>query len=287
MSNMDNFDHRWARILNILNPDIFKNVEVTFVGVGSGGGSTAVHLAKNGIAVMNLIDNDILGVENVIRHVCGMKDVGRHKVEAVRDRILDINPNARLKTYQMDVTNDPAGFREIVRRSDLVVGAADKLYVNFMINQVCVEENIPVVFGKVFKKGIGGEVYRYIPGKTGCLACLEAFLQGTGMLYGSAPEDDLNENDWEEIYGMSEIELKTSPGLSIDIDFITLLHARLALDTLLNGRNSHLPSISANYIVWSNRPVAPFKAHFDREFYLVHPRNDCLVCGMKGGNKNG
>jgi len=49
-----------------------------------------------GIAKFDLFDADVLEIENVIRHVCGLRYVGQRKVDALADVILDRNPPPRL-----------------------------------------------------------------------------------------------------------------------------------------------------------------------------------------------
>jgi hypothetical protein len=40
-----------------------------------------------------------------------------------------------------------------------------------------------------------------------------------------------------------------------------------------------LPPIENDYVVWGNRPVHPFKKHFELQRLSLHPQEGCLVCG--------
>ena len=63
MTNERNFE----RIESLFDIAVFANVKVLVAGCGSGGSNVALQLVMSGIRKFTLIDNDILGPENVIR----------------------------------------------------------------------------------------------------------------------------------------------------------------------------------------------------------------------------
>jgi tRNA A37 threonylcarbamoyladenosine dehydratase len=89
-------DRTFERIQSLFDITLFKNVRVFVAGCGSGGATVALQLVMSGIRHFTLIDNDILGPENVIRHVCGRRYIGQKKVDAVADVLLDRNPKANI-----------------------------------------------------------------------------------------------------------------------------------------------------------------------------------------------
>ena len=83
------------------------------------------------------------------------------------------------------------------------------------------------------------------------------------------------------MYGLEIPEIKDSPGLNVDIAFITAFHTRFVLDAIartLPERPKFLPPIEKNYLVWGNRPVHPFTKHFELQRIQVHPQQGCLIC---------
>src|SRR5207248_7922005 len=123
----------------------------------------------------------------------------------------------------------------------------------YRVNELCVQHNIAFVVGRVFTRGIGGEVFAYRPDKGGCLACLESFLQRTTFREGTKEIDLVSDEEREKVYGMEIAEIKDSPGLAVDIYFITSFHARFTLDAIarrLKERRSFLDLISENYTEW-------------------------------------
>jgi hypothetical protein len=147
-----------------------------------------------------------------------------------------------------------------------------------------VENKTAFVVGRVFTRGIGGEVFSYRPDEGGCLACLEARLERTQFRQGVREIDLVSEDEREKMYGLEIAEIKDSPGLNVDISFITSFHTRFVLDAIaraLPERPKHLLSIDENYVVWGNRAVHPFSKPFQIQRITLTPQEGCLVCGSE------
>ncbi|SRR5665213_243999 len=280
MSNDRTFD----RIQALFDVSLFANVRVLIAGCGSGGASVAQQLVMSGIRNFTLIDNDVLGPENVIRHVCGRRYIGQKKVDAVADVLLDRNPNAQITKIEADIMNYPDLETEIAK-ADVVILATDNEPTRYLINQLCVRHAVPFVVGRVFTRGIGGEVFAFRPQSGGCLACLETLLQRTTFREGIKEIDLVSEEVREQVYGMEIAEIKDSPGLAVDISFITSFHTRFALDAIGRGLSEHpkyLTPIDENYIIWGNRPQHPFKKNFQLQRIEISAQEECAVCAKKG-----
>ncbi len=275
-------DRTFERIESLFDIEVFADVGAFIAGCGSGGASVALQLVMSGIRNFTLLDRDVLGPENVIRHVCGRSFIGRKKVDAVAEVLRDRNPNVNIATIEADITNYPNIASEIVK-SDVVVLATDNEPSRYIINEICVQNRIPFVVGRVFTRGIGGEVFAYRPGGA-CLACVEAKLERTVFREGIKEIDLVSEEEREKIYGMGVSEIKDSPGLAVDISFITSFHTRFVLDAIarrLKERPKYMDLMDENYIVWGNRPVHPFKKHFQLQRIEFSPQEQCAVCSIR------
>lgn len=74
-----------------------KNANVAVFGLGGVGSWCAEALARSGIGELTLVDQDEVGLSNINRQLCALTStVGMPKAEVVRQRILDINPDARV-----------------------------------------------------------------------------------------------------------------------------------------------------------------------------------------------
>jgi predicted ThiF/HesA family dinucleotide-utilizing enzyme len=273
-------DRTFERIERLFDIESLANVHVLIAGCGSGGSAVALQLAMSGVRKFTLLDHDVLGPENVIRHVCGRRYVGQKKVDAMADVLHDRNPGAEIATIDADLTI-LQGLPDLIAKSNVVVLATDNEPSRYLINDLCVRQAKPFVVGRVFTRGIGGEVFGYRPSTGGCLACLEAFLQRTRFREGVKEIDLVSEEEREKVYGMEIAEIKDSPGLAVDISFITSFHTRFVLDAIVRGLpdppNVFQP-IAENYVVWGNRPVHPFKKHFELQRIELLPQDQCAVC---------
>ncbi len=74
--------------------------KVAVFGVGGVGGYVCEALARAGIGAMDLFDRDTVALSNINRQIIATHStVGRAKVEVMRERILDIFPDCRVRTY--------------------------------------------------------------------------------------------------------------------------------------------------------------------------------------------
>ena len=261
------------RIEYLLNPEQLKDIRVTIVGVGSGGAPVCDHLTMNGIRQWDLYDSDVLSGVNLVKHPRLRKDLNRPKVEIQKEWILDRNPNAVVNAFQEDIFNSES-FTKSVRNSDLILSCPDTKSARELISDVCVSEKKPFVTASVFRTGIGGEIYSYRPNETGCYKCLQiyALLNSIDL---SDEELGLNSEERQRIYGLDDVDFRAS-GLSIDIQMISLIQARMALSILLTNHNSILPKIKSNWIIFGNRPAKGiFKSHFEAKQMLLKPQSSC------------
>jgi len=277
---MSNDSGLFARIERLFDVGLLSEARVVIAGCGSGGSQVALQLAMAGITHFRLFDKDTLEAENVIRHACGRRYIGQRKVDALADVLDDRNPAIRTERHHVDLMAS-SDIEDHFRDASVVIMATDNEPSRFRLNEFCVRTSTPFVVGRVFTRGIGGEVFTYRPGETGCLACLEGVLERTKYRDGIREIDLLDDKEREAIYGLEVAEIKDSPGLNIDISFITSFHTRFALDAIartLPERPKYLQPIEDNYLVWGNRPVRPFSKHFELQRLRLHPQEGCLVC---------
>lgn len=77
-----------------------QNAKVAVFGIGGVGGYAAEALARSGVGSLVLVDNDKVSLTNINRQIIALhSSVGRYKTEVMRERILDINPNAQVEIH--------------------------------------------------------------------------------------------------------------------------------------------------------------------------------------------
>lgn len=102
-----------ARTELLLGEDVLARlgqVRVLLFGVGGVGSWCAEGLVRSGVKRLTLVDADVISASNVNRQLMATPDtVGRVKVEALRDRLLEIAPDAEITTLQKVFTAETAG----------------------------------------------------------------------------------------------------------------------------------------------------------------------------------
>ena len=79
-----------------------KNSRVAVFGVGGVGGYICEALARAGVGALDIFDRDTVSVSNINRQIIAThKSVGRPKVEVMRERILDINPECEVEANEV------------------------------------------------------------------------------------------------------------------------------------------------------------------------------------------
>ena len=102
-----------------------KNCRVAVFGVGGVGGYAVEALARAGVGSIDLIDNDTVSLSNINRQIIALHStVGRYKVDVLRERILDINPDCNVichKVFLLPDTADKFDFSQY----DYIIDAID------------------------------------------------------------------------------------------------------------------------------------------------------------------
>lgn len=98
---------------------------VAIFGIGGVGGYVAEALARSGVGQLDLIDNDTVSLTNINRQIIALhSSIGRPKVDVMKERILDINPKAEVKTFQCFYLPETKGLFDF-SKYDYVVDAVD------------------------------------------------------------------------------------------------------------------------------------------------------------------
>ncbi|MDE6138977.1 MAG: ThiF family adenylyltransferase, partial [Candidatus Gastranaerophilales bacterium] len=118
---------------------------VAVFGVGGVGGYVVEALVRSGVGELDLIDNDIVAESNINRQIIATsKTVGMSKVEAAKNRILDINPDIKVNVHQVFYTPETAGMFNFAEY-DYVVDAIDTVVGKLQLIEEAKINNIPVI----------------------------------------------------------------------------------------------------------------------------------------------
>lgn len=118
---------------------------VAVFGIGGVGGYTVEALARSGVGALDLIDNDRVCLTNLNRQIlASRRTVGQFKVDAARERILDINPDAEVRTYKMFYTPQTAAQFDF-SQYDYVVDAIDTMAGKLELVEQAQRAGVPII----------------------------------------------------------------------------------------------------------------------------------------------
>lgn len=122
-----------------------STARVAVFGIGGVGGYTCEALVRSGIGAFDLIDDDKVCLTNLNRQlIATRKTVGQYKVDVMEERILDINPDAKVRTYKcffLPENADTFPFEEY----DYVVDAVDTVTAKLELIMKAKEAGVPVI----------------------------------------------------------------------------------------------------------------------------------------------
>ena len=146
-----------------------KAGKVLVIGTGGLGSPLSLYLAAAGVGRLGLVDFDQVDASNLQRQVLySVRDVGRPKLEAAKDRILELNPNVKVDSYETRLTSENA--MDIIKDYDVVVDGTDNFPTRYLVNDACVLLGKPNVYGSIFR--FEGQISVFDASRGPCYRCL-------------------------------------------------------------------------------------------------------------------
>lgn len=142
---MQNQFSRTEILLGKYGVERLKKSRVAIFGIGGVGGYVAEALARSGVGALDLIDNDEVSLTNINRQIIALHStVGRPKVDVMKERILDINPECNVRIFQcfyLPETKNLFDFTEY----DYVVDAVDTVTAKIQLIVQAKEAGVPII----------------------------------------------------------------------------------------------------------------------------------------------
>ena len=137
-----------------------KAASVLCVGTGGLGSPLLLYLAAAGIGRIGIVDFDVVDHSNLHRQIIhGTSWVGKPKIESAKARILEINPTCQVDLYETRISAENA--MAIAEPYDLVIDGTDNFPTRYLVNDVCVLQNKPNVYGSIFRFEGQATVFNY------------------------------------------------------------------------------------------------------------------------------
>lgn len=145
-----------------------KNKQILIVGAGGIGCTTAMLLARAGVGRMSIIDPDHVEISNLQRQMAfDLQDIGQPKAQALAQRLRSINPHIIVDAYVAALNEQNA--QDMIRHQDLVLDGCDQFSIRYLVNQVCVTNQVPLISASAM--GLEGQLFMMLP-SSNCYACI-------------------------------------------------------------------------------------------------------------------
>lgn len=206
---------------------------VLVVGAGGLGAPVLAYLGAAGVGHIGVIDHDTVERSNLQRQIIHTTaDIGTPKVDSARSFLKAQNPNVTVSTYEQTLTADVAV--DLLSEYDVIVDGTDSFQTRYLINDVAVLTETPLVHGAVDR--LTGQVLTIDGGKP-CYRCLRPVAPPPGTVPDCATAGVLGvvPGTIGTIQATETINLltETEPGLSgavFHYDAATITAERVSLE---------------------------------------------------------
>src|SRR5437867_1368470 len=165
-----------------MKPPVLSSARLVVLGCGSVGSWAALFCASSGVGHVVLADRERLETDNLRRHLCDERALGRPKAEAVARALGQRCPGVATAAHTFCLLEEPARLRTLLAEADVALAAVDSEAAKHLIDALARELGRPVVYAGVYGDGWGVEALRCDPGLgSPCYACTARALGRVGV----------------------------------------------------------------------------------------------------------
>lgn len=272
-----NTDEFYNRISKLEIIDSVKGKRIAIVGCGSIGSRISLNLLSSGANELYLIDKDTLELENFIRWLAPIdweKNIGRDKVKVLKEYLNTHFKNTSINTFNNDIVAEQGKINEEfkINNIDLIICSTDNDLSRRIISRISNNLKIPALYVTLSDGADSGQIILTENSLTSCYECFS---------------NQLGQNDFSKqnsaLYGRNT----SVQGLAIDINTISSIASKIALNILKNGVDDTLNEyfrsnindlgIMPNLIWFSNQKGWIFEYPFQKVSCII-PKDDNCYC---------
>ncbi|MBA1334541.1 MAG: Molybdopterin-synthase adenylyltransferase [Firmicutes bacterium] len=170
---------------------LIGKAKVAIIGVGALGTVIANNLARAGVGYIRLVDRDYVELSNLQRQTLfDEQDFNERlpKSAAAARHLKRVNSEIHVDPVVTDV--NPSNVESLISDVDLVMDGTDNFETRFLINDACVKNSIPWIYGAAL--GSCGTTMNIIPGQTPCIRCFIRDIPSPGKVQTCSSAGVLN-----------------------------------------------------------------------------------------------
>lgn len=125
-----------------------KSSRVLVIGIGGLGCPVLQYLAAAGVGCLGAIDFDIIEMHNLHRQILYQEaQIGQPKVQAAQAALHQLNPHINYEFKAVKLTPETA--LDLIQGYDLVIDGTDNFATRYLVNDTCVQLEIPLIYGSI------------------------------------------------------------------------------------------------------------------------------------------
>jgi molybdopterin/thiamine biosynthesis adenylyltransferase len=138
--------------------EIKKNKKLCVIGCGGVGSNLLILLARSEFRNLLVVDFDLVDDNNLSRQSFFESDIGKRKVDCIKEQIHNINEKVVIETLNSKVISD--NIDKICRGCDLIVDATDNFETRRVINDYCEREKRDWLYNGAIKSEVASCIFR-------------------------------------------------------------------------------------------------------------------------------
>jgi adenylyltransferase/sulfurtransferase len=156
-----------------------KDAGILLIGAGGLGSPLGLYLAAAGVGRLGIVDFDKVDFTNLQRQIIhGTEDVGKLKVESAKESIHAVNPDVQVTAYNTKISRE--NIMDLIKPYDVIIDGTDNFPTRYLVNDACVFQKKPNVYGSIFR--FDGQATVFCPFKGPCYRCLYPEPPPPGMV---------------------------------------------------------------------------------------------------------
>lgn len=245
--------------------DKILNEKFLIFGIGAIGSGIAIELAMMGVRNFILVDKGKIKFSSKQRHYYFKNnDIGRNKVEALKDYLLKINSNINIEIFNEKINYDTDLIKYFDLKPTFVVNTLDEPYIgitSLKIGREAYRKNLPMYVGGGFDGHLMSTGELIIPNITPCVDCYIKYftekLKNWKPTYNKEGIDNVEEGIFE-VGGLPSMSL-----FSISYGVIEII--KFLANNKYNGKGR-------GELLFENMKI---------DYLKVEKNRNCMICGEK------
>ena len=146
-----------------------KSSKVLILGMGGLGCPLSIYLASLGVGTIGIVDDDKVELSNLNRQIIySVKDIGKYKVDAAKNKIKLINKKTVIKSYKTRVNKK--NIEKLIKNFDIVCDGTDNFKTRLLVNDFTLKQKKILISAAV--SGFDGHIFKFnFKKKTPCYRC--------------------------------------------------------------------------------------------------------------------